>query len=522
MDQIFSTAEFVKKYGTKSQKASYKRYGKLMPNTRDAVIRTAEQNFELVKRFKEGRETFYRCSGKLTEKAPRKDNRSKNGQGQLVGEFELNSLVINYLIQNDNKVRPMSATKWLTELGIVDEKLFRALYVAKGERLEKLQKQFSKMIKDYNRADTDIEMLDDFLQVSMKSLKAGLISVFSKLVKAEVIIHQKELWGCTTQNSHRKLKQKEINEISSIRSILLAKHGIKSNELFKTKKKEVKAFKREFDQELQKQLGLKFSYDAHLCVIQESDLGMHDYLQSIRDKEISEFAIDLTDMFVSSMTQVYKDEYGERSLELAREREKNITNVSDTDRVKNLKIMKQYAPMWELLLGYFGFKGSIKSNPSAVGPEPKPEPEPKACETTGKIGDVQQPNQAAKKIMLVHREQQGIAFADKPNVEPSEYCNAEGYYEYLATMEDISDEIREYEDKYGDEAMQRLKVNGLIMEMTKEVTVEELMAGLTHEHRCIKEQERKEWDELFEGGQPVKWKLTTNNPLEVFKRIRKQ
>ena len=341
------------------------------------------------------------CSGKLTKKAPRKDNRSKNGQGQLVGEFELNSLVINYLIQNDNKVRPMSATKWLTELGIVDEKLFRALYGERGEHIEKLQERFSKMIKNYNKADNDIEMLDDFLQVSMKSLKAGLISVFNKLVKAEVIIHQNEVWGCTTQNSHRKLKRKEINEIASIRRILLAKHGIKSNDLFKTKMKEVKAFKREYEQELQKQLGLKFSYEAHLCVIQESDLGMHDYLQSIRDKEILDFAIDLTDMLVSSMTQVYKDKHSERSLELAKEREKNITNTSDSDRVKALKIMKQYAPMWELLLKYFGFKGSIKSNPSAV------ETEPKGCETTEEIGDVrikQQASQAAKKIALEHRE----------------------------------------------------------------------------------------------------------------------
>ena len=292
------------------------------------------------------------------QESSKKDNRSKNGKGQLVGEFELNSLVINYLIQNDNKVKPMSANKWLTELGIVDEKLFLALYGEKGEHIVKLQKRFSKMNKDYNKGDNDIEMLDDFLQVTMKSLKAGLISVFSKLAKAEVIIHQNELWGCTTQNSHRKLKQKEINEISSIRSILLAKHGIKSNEMFKTKKKEVKAFNREYDRELQKQLGLKYTYNTHSCVIRDSDLGVRDYLESIRDKGVLDFAVGMTDMYVYSSTYIYRDKYRERSLELAKEREKNVANVSDTDRIKVLKIMKQYVPMWELMLSYFGFKSS--------------------------------------------------------------------------------------------------------------------------------------------------------------------
>ena len=514
MDQVFSTAEFVKKYGDKTQKANYKRYGKLMPNIRNAIIRRVEQDFESIVPFKVGRETFYRCSGKLTEKAPRKDNRSKNGQGQLVGEFELNSLVINYLFQNDNKIRSMSATKWLTELGIVDEKLFLALYGEKGEHIVKLQKRFSKMNKDYNKGDNDIEMLDDFLQVTMKSLKSGLISVFSKLVKAEVIIHQIEVWGCTTQNSHRKLKRKEINEIASIRSILLAKHGIKSNELFKTKKKEVKAFKREFDQELQKQLGLKFSYEAHLCVIQESDLGMHDYLQSIRDKEISEFAIGLTDMFVTSMTQVYKGKYRERSLELAKEREKNITNVSDTDRVKNLKVMKQYVPMWELLLGYFGFKGSIKSNPSAV--------ELQEQETAGEIGVErinQQANQVPQDSVLEHIEHQAISIADNP-IDPSKHCKEEGYYEYQAAMEDIRDEINGYEDEHGDKAMERIALDSVVRQLTREVTAEEMVAESTHQQQCVKERERKEWEKLFEGGQPVKQELTTNDPLEVFKRIR--
>lgn len=150
MEKIFTTAELVKKFGTETQKESYKKYGKLMPKIKDAIIKAAEQYYESVRVIKQGRENLYVCSGKRAKKVERRDNRSKNGQGQLVGEFELNSLVINYLIENNNNVKPMSVTKWLKELGIVDEKLIGTLYGARGIHLEKLQEQFSKNFKDYN------------------------------------------------------------------------------------------------------------------------------------------------------------------------------------------------------------------------------------------------------------------------------------------------------------------------------------------------------------------------------------
>lgn len=42
--------------------------------------------------------------------------------------------------------------------------------------------------------------------------------------------------------------------------------------------------------------------------------------------------------------------------------------------------------------------------------------------------------------------------------------------------------------------------------------------NLDMQERAIRE--RKKWEKLFEGGQPVTRDLTKNNPLEVFHRIR--
>lgn len=63
---------------------------------------------------------------------------------------------------------------------------------------------------------------------------------------------------------------------------------------------------------------------------------------------------------------MFKDMHSQHSLVLAKGREMNTTNKSDTARVKCLKIMKQYAPMWELLLKYFRCMSSMKSNTTVV------------------------------------------------------------------------------------------------------------------------------------------------------------
>ena len=158
---------------------------------------------------------------------------------------------------------------------------------------------------------------------------------------------------------------------------------------------------------------------------------------------------------------------------------------------------------------------ALKSSSSSIEPEV-----PKTIEQIDVMGNKQQANQVPQEIVLENIEQQGISIADNPIVEPSKHCNAEGYYEYQAAMEDIRDEIRGYEDKHGDKAMEQIALDNVVRELTREVTAEEMVAESTHRLESEKERERKEWEKLIQGGQPVKQELTTNNPLEVFQRIR--
>ncbi|MEI2444065.1 hypothetical protein V8V73_26270, partial [Priestia megaterium] len=350
MGKEFTLKELVKKYGSKAMMKSFKEKGNLSGKEFKTVMKVVLTEWESYEVEGRGSKRIVTCIGKRSKKVQKVDKRSNNGQGQLVGQYELSSLVVTYLIRNNNKVRAISATKWLTELDIVDEKLTGALYGSRTGHMEKLQKQFSSNIKDYNEAESDIDMLDEFLQTALRHLKSSLVSVFNKLHKAKIITHKKEQWGCTITGRHRKLKRKEAKSIVEMRQTLLNFYGIEAKDLFMKNKKVVKEFKHEFEKQLQKQLGIKYYYDAHHCIIPKGDSGILDYLYIQKENCGLDFIYRLTEKDILVFTEVYKGMHSKHSLELAMCRERNCNNSSDSDRVKYLKIMNQYTPMWEVLL----------------------------------------------------------------------------------------------------------------------------------------------------------------------------
>lgn len=153
-------------------------------------------------------------------------------------------------------------------------------------------------------------------------------------------------------------------------------------------------------------------------------------------------------------------------------------------------------------------------------------------ELTKKVQNNQ--NQAFREVELENLAQQGNNIKAQPNIEPSKYyvekefyeyekefleigyCTEITDYEYLDVMQTIRDEIRVYEEKYGDDGMKHMTLDAVLGHGTRKVTAKEIIAEYKHQ----KQREHKDWEKQFEGGQPVKWERTTNNPLEVFHRIR--
>jgi hypothetical protein len=131
-----------------------------------------------------------------------------------------------------------------------------------------------------------------------------------------------------------------------------------------------------------------------------------------------------------------------------------------------------------------------------------------------------QANQVAKEIVLENLVEKTVTDVSESNIEPPNDYDEIMDNEYLEVMEEIREEIREYEEKYDDKATEYMRLDSVIRELTREVTVEARIAEFKQNLQCEKEMEEKEWDKLFKEGRPVKWVQTTNNPLEIFHRIR--
>lgn len=124
-----------------------------------------------------------------------------------------------------------------------------------------------------------------------------------------------------------------------------------------------------------------------------------------------------------------------------------------------------------------------------------------------------QVNQLKKENNIKDLEQRDKTY-DEGTVTLGNYYTKEEL-EYLDAMHTIRDEIREYEEKYGENAIKQMKYDALIRMLIREVTVEEIIDDFKQQELV----ECSEWEEIFKEGEPVKWERTTNNPLESFQRI---
>ncbi|MGE7929386.1 hypothetical protein [Lysinibacillus xylanilyticus] len=76
--------------------------------------------------------------------------------------------------------------------------------------------------------------------------------------------------------------------------------------------------------------------------------------------------------------------------------------------------------------------------------------------------------------------------------------------EYVGAMEGIRNKIFEYEDKHGDKAMEYMQLDSVIRELTREVSVEIMIAEYKYKLQYEQEQERKRFEKMFSSRQSNK------------------
>lgn len=337
MEQVFTLIEIVEKYGSEAIKRSLDKNNNISGKEKITLLKTVNQYWESCEVEGRGSKRLFKCSGKREKKIDRVDNRVNNGQGQLVGEFELKTLVMNYLIHNNQAIHKMSATKWIKALGIANESTFDALYDQRKYHLNNIEKLFVDNIPNYKIDDSASDMLNEFLNLFTRSMKNSLVSVFKKLEKENLVFYDVEKWGYTLAHESKELNINDLEQIEKIRGYLFELYKISPKDLRMEYKKESIAFKKDLKQELKDKLNLKNYYDVHYCEL-TSDLDSSkidaDALGLIREKFIKLFKAN--------------------SLELAKKRELSTTEYRyEFNKINSLKRTKQYSLMWKLLLEYF-------------------------------------------------------------------------------------------------------------------------------------------------------------------------
>jgi hypothetical protein len=338
-----NTEQFVMKFATKAGKERYKRTRKADADIIEPAKKSAVQKYESLEVEKEGRVNFYILGAKRSKIVKRPDKRGNTEQ--LETEFELKSIIVSYLVKN--KVGNFSLSKWIQTLDIANEKLLYAKYNGNlikhfeivMEKLKKLPKPLQ-----YNHNEDDIELLEYFTSEEPKRIKSNLKSVFKKLVDDGIIEHKTAWYGQTVKDSQRRVTKDELKAINKLKSRILEEHGITGKDLYNRRKPEIKAFYEAYEKQLKDTFGLIYIYESHKCKL----------IASIEKLENLEIKYDADDISQLILTDKHKEKFYNRSIRLAENREKNIN--SGTDRIKCLKIMKQYVPIYKVLLEHFDMK----------------------------------------------------------------------------------------------------------------------------------------------------------------------
>ncbi|WP_409304705.1 hypothetical protein [Peribacillus sp. SCS-155] len=357
---IVTTAEFAEMFGTDKCKEYFAKYKKLGGH-KDSTITTAKTKWGVVEDM--GRGKGYKLADKLDEEIDRKQflNYDNCGQGQMIYGYELHNATLKFILDNcKNKMINMSLTRWLIALRLIDSRLGKA-----GWSEDVRKSHIAQLMKQYNDekniviTQSDIEVLEQFTSLELKRLKRNLSSTFEKLAGAGIIIHNKSMFGCPVgeddkgnELNHRELTDGEIEKVANLKRDLSTKHNVSLDEVgWKTKNKDVIAYKKELDAELEA-MGFKYLYETHACVVQASDKQIEKFIDKLNKKGQLQDEHELNEERLIAIIANFKKLFGEKSLELATTRQDNPTG---SKHIKQLKAFKEYVPLWEKLLVFYEF-----------------------------------------------------------------------------------------------------------------------------------------------------------------------
>ncbi|NMA72584.1 MAG: hypothetical protein GX963_00130 [Bacteroidales bacterium] len=341
--------ELVERFGTEKQWYSFKRSGKITSNTRDALIKQAETEFESVEIVKEGRSNIYVLDNKRDKIIPKQDARIGKNKSTITYTKNLDLLVVLALESaswNEKKDigNPQTMRKWLLDFKLISPKMFKLFglrtFDAKLEEIERLKEDgvnsFNLMTNPETENSDNVKLLNDFIQYS-NELMGQLEATLERLDKNNIInllpVYKAKIVDADGKFQVTELPPNVVAELSDKKRKLLEKYDVTEFDInFLHNKKEVIEFKQEWKEYLandvkykKKHLPIIFYWKAWAMFMKSTTKRTKSYLLKVAGQE----AVELFE-------EAREELFANNKVEYVSERAKRLEKLADRKRDKYL------------------------------------------------------------------------------------------------------------------------------------------------------------------------------------------
>ncbi|MBT2673495.1 hypothetical protein J7E95_22170 [Streptomyces sp. ISL-14] len=295
-----TTEEFVMKFGSKTQKAKFKKDGKLGSRTRESIFKTAEQEY-VVEIVKQGRSNIYVCT-KLDEKVMRKDGRVRSGRKQVEHRIPMDIIVATHLEYDMTKQASMSLGKWAVEFGLITELESDLLHSRRSSTLR--QKHIDLTIENGLLEEDQTKLLDEFT-LHCLDIYGQLVKTLEHMKKCGIIFFY-ENWIGYSKEGKISINPEIMKKIQNIRRDLMKKHDVVEFNLTAHRNaKKVKNFKLEWKQALAEVkdefgnvLSIKYYWKEYAVILKGTSKAVQRYLETYCAEALEAY-VNNKDLFIN-------------------------------------------------------------------------------------------------------------------------------------------------------------------------------------------------------------------------------
>lgn len=309
MEKIFTLAELVEEYGTEVQKESFENNGNLNRRSFDSIIKRVEQDWESVKEEGRGSKRKIKCSGKLEDKAMKKDGRVRSGRQQVEHRIPMDVIVATHLEYDMTKLASMSLGKWAVEFGLITELEYDLLRSRHSSKLR--QKHIDKAIQSGILEEDQTKLLDEFTQHCLE-IYGQLVKTLEHMKKCGIILFY-ENWMAYGDDGKVSINPEIMKKILKARRELKKKHDVVEFNLTAHRNaKKVKNFKREWKEVLAEvkdengnNLGIKYYWKEYAVILKASSKAVQRYLETYCADSLEAYVND-KDLFINETVANYE------------------------------------------------------------------------------------------------------------------------------------------------------------------------------------------------------------------------